>query len=690
MGVDPAWWPARTSNPAVRRFLPSQVCSIRTHPRQSALPLRSYDSKSASNTKPARGGGGTRVKHVVLGTAGHVDHGKTTLVHYLTGVNTDRLKDEISRGITIELGFAPFTLPDGQRIGIVDVPGHERFIKNMLTGATGIDLVLFVIAADEGVMPQTREHMDILRMLGVDQGVVVLTKIDIADKDWLELVREDVREYLEKTPLRDAPVIEVSSVTGEGIPALISAISDLCRHIPERSQAGICRLAVDRVFTMSGFGTVVTGTLWNGSIRQGETLELLPARKQARVRSLQVHGEKREAAYAGERVAVNLTGVEKAFVERGSWLAAPGALRENHRIDIRLELLPDAPEMEQRTRVHVHHGTSEALARVKLLDQGILAPGESCFAQLELETPLSALPGDRVILRFYSPMFTIGGGTVLDPSAVKYKRRSVEDGLSRLEALHSGDPKKILLASMARDGRLWQLSQLASLLQIDEEDAGALAREMADSGDLLVLQEGYFFPADAAERLCDKLSQWLAGYFARWPMRFGAPKTEVAQSHFPKMEQKQQRAFFQYLDCHDDFEQDDRMIWPAGWTPVINKLQSEIIDGARALYGETPFSPPLWSEAVAELHISAREQGEFLQWFLRSGEMIRLSDDVIYTRAALDEAEKLLREKLPDGFTLAEARDILGTTRKYAQQIGEYYDLTKITYWDGERHFWRV
>jgi selenocysteine-specific elongation factor len=628
------------------------------------------------------------VKHVILGTAGHVDHGKTTLVHCLTGHNTDRLKDEISRGITIELGFAPFTLPDGQRIGIVDVPGHERFIKNMLTGATGIDIVLFVIAADEGVMPQTREHMDILRLLGVNRGVVVLTKIDMVDDEWLELIREDVGEYLEGTPLHDAPILEVSSVTGQGVPALLDAISSLCGQIPERSSSGICRLAVDRVFTMAGFGTVVTGTLWGGSIRQGETLEMLPARKQARVRSLQVHGEKRDEAFAGERVAVNLTGVEKASVERGSWLATPGAMRENHRVDVRLELLPDAPDMAQHTRVHVHHGTTEALARVKLLDRSSLSSGESCFAQLELEAPLSTLPGDRVILRFYSPMFTIGGGTVLDAAAVKYKKRFLEDGLTRLEAIFSGEPEQILLASMTRDGQLWLLPRLAAALQVSEDDAGKLAVKMVESGELLQLPDGFFFPAGTADKLCEKLTQWLKEYFARWPMRFGAPKKEVAQTHFPKMEQKQQRALFQYLNGRGGFGQDERMIWPADWKPIVSDRQAGVIEDVRELYSVTPFSPPLWSEVISATEINAKEQGEFLQWFLRSGEMVRLSEDVIYTRRALEDAEKLLREKLPRGFTLAEARDMLGTTRKFAQQIGEYFDLIKVSYWDGERHFW--
>jgi selenocysteine-specific elongation factor len=635
--------------------------------------------------------GDGQVKHIILGTAGHVDHGKTALVRYITGVNTDRLKEEIARGITIELGFAPFVLPDGQRIGIVDVPGHEKFIKNMLAGATGIDLVLFVIAADEGVMPQTREHMDILRLLGISRGVVVLTKIDAVDAEWLALVREDVGEYLKETPLRDAPVLEVSSVTGQGVPALLDAVADLCAQVQERSPAGVCRLAVDRVFTMSGFGTVLTGTLWGGMIRQGDTLELLPGRKQARVRSLQVHGEKRSEVYAGERVAVNLTGIEKAVVERGSWLTAPGALRDSSRIDIRLELLPGAPEITQRTRVHVHHGTAEVLGRLIMLDRSVLAPGENCFAQLELEKPLTVLPGDRVVLRFYSPMFTIGGGTVLDAAAFKYKRRFIENELSRLAALHSGDPRQILLVSMMRDGLPWQLPLVAACLQTSEEDAGELVREMVRNGDLLSLRDGYLLPAETAEKLRNKLAAWLEAYFSRFPMRFGAPKKEAAQNHFPKMDQKQQRILFQYLDTSGGFGQDETMIWPAGWKPVITAGQAAVLDGIRKLYQETPFSPPFWSEAVTSFKVSDKEQGEYLQWFLRSGEMLRLSENVVYLRSAMEEAETILRAHSPNGsFTLAEARDVLGTTRKYAQQIGEYFDLVKVTYWDGERHAWHV
>ena len=630
------------------------------------------------------------MKRIILGTAGHVDHGKTSLVRYMTGVNTDRLKEEAERGITIELGFAPFDLPSGQRIGIVDVPGHERFVKNMLAGATGIDLVLFVISADEGVMPQTREHMDILRLLGVTRGVVVLTKVDTVDADWLELVRDDVSEYLADGPLSGAEIINISSVTGEGIGELLAAIATQCEQLPQRNALGGCRLAVDRVFTMSGFGTVVTGTLWNGTITQGDTLELLPAARQVRVRSLQVHGDKRDEAYAGERVAVNLTGIERAQVERGSWLVTPNSLRDSRRMDIRLDMLPDAPELAQRTRVHVHHGTTEALARVVLLDKTSIGAGESCFAQLELEEPLAALAGDRLVLRFYSPMFTIGGGTVLEPVAAKHRRKNAAEELSVLSALHSGDAEQILLAAMKKSATPWLISDVVACLRTDAAGAETLVREMVAAASLAELSDGYFYPTQSLTELRERLISWLGGYFERYPMRFAAPKKELSQIHFPKMEQKQQRVIFRCLDGADGLEQDETTMWLAGRSPVITPRQAQHMDAIRELYAQAPFAPPTWSDAIAEIAGAEREQGEYLQWFLRSGEMVRLSDNVVYTRNALTEAERLLRAAFPEGFTLAQARDTFETNRKYAQQIGEYFDLIKTTYWDGERHFWHA
>jgi selenocysteine-specific elongation factor len=531
--------------------------------------------------------------------------------------------------------------------------------------------------------------MDILRLLGVNRGVVALTKTDLADREWLDLVRGETDDFLKGSPLYGAPVVEVSSATGEGVPALLEILGGLCDQTPERSAAGLCRLAVDRVFTMAGFGTVITGTLWNGMIRQGDLLELLPSEKQVRVRSLQTHGETRGEAFAGERVAVNLAGAEKALAERGSWLAAPGSLRMNYRVDIRLELLPGAPNMGQHARVHVHHGTAAVLARVNLLDRDALLPGESCFAQLALETPLAVLQGDRVLLRFYSPVFTLGGGTVLDAGAVRHKRFRA-DVLSRLSDLDSADPRRILLASMAGEGLPWQLPRIASCLRIGEKEAGELTASMAGGGDLLPLPDGFFFPAEAAAILREKLSAWLAEYLSRRPLRSGAPKQEAAQALFPRMGQREQRVFFQYWEAGCGFMQDEKLIWPEGWAPVADEKHAAMIEALRSLLGQSPFAPPSWSEAAGAAGVPPAEQSELFQWLLRKGEIAGEAEGTVFAGSALEEAERRIRADYPEGgFRLAEVRDLLGTTRKYAQQLCEYFDQIKVTYRDGEKRYWR-
>jgi len=429
--------------------------------------------------------------------------------------------------------------------------------------------------------------------------------------------------------------------------------------------------------------------MWGGSIKQGDLVELLPAGRQARARSLQVHGEKREEAFAGERVAVNLTGVERDLVERGSWLTSPGALQENRRVDIRLSLLPDAPEISQRIRVHVHHGTTEVLARVKLLGTTSLKPGGSCFAQLELESPLTALPGDRVILRFYSPMFTIGGGIILDPAAARHKRRQLSDGINRLEALHSGNKDQILLATMYKDGKPWQLPDAASALQVSKEQAQEVTSKLAQEGKLLELADGYYFPCDSFSALAGKLSAWLSDYSKKWPMRFGAPKKEALQILMPRMDPKQQRVILAQLESHGSFTHDELTISLSGWQPVLTADQQRMVQAIDGLYSKTPLTPPTWTEVVSLLNIPSKEQGEYLQWLHRSGKLIRVADDLHYTPQALRETENILRTQVPNGYTLGEARDLLGVSRKYAHKVCEYFDLVKLTYWDGEKHFWR-
>ncbi|NLC77525.1 MAG: selenocysteine-specific translation elongation factor, partial [Clostridia bacterium] len=409
------------------------------------------------------------MEYIIVGTAGHVDHGKTVLVNALTGVNTDRLKEERERGISIELGFAPLTLPNGQKIGLVDVPGHERFIRQMLAGVGGMDLVMLVIAADEGVMPQTQEHLDIINLLQIKKGLVVVTKKDLVEDDWLELVLEDIRETLRGSVLEESPIIPVSAVTGEGMERLKQALEQLVAETPAKSAAGKVRLPIDRVFSITGFGTVVTGTLWTGTIKVGDTLELQPEGLQVRVRTLQVHGQKVEVAKAGQRVAVNLAGIETGELSRGSTLLTPGTLVPSYRIDLQLHLLAKAPAMENRQRVRIHLGTGEVLGRVVLLDREELSPGDTAFAQLQLEEALVAEKKDRLVIRSYSPMHTIAGGLVIDPAAPRH-RRFEEKVLQTLATRLEGTPAELALEALVRVGLPLAGAELAKESNLEQRE----------------------------------------------------------------------------------------------------------------------------------------------------------------------------------------------------------------------------
>ncbi len=384
------------------------------------------------------------MKHFVLGTAGHVDHGKTALIKALTGIDTDRLKEEKERGITIELGFASLLLPSGQTLGIVDVPGHEKFIKNMVSGAAGIDLVMMVIAADEGIMPQTKEHLHICSLLGISKGIVALTKIDLVEKDWLDLVQSEISEFLRGTFLEGAPIVPVSALKREGLANLVCAVEAAINNIPEKADYGIFRLPVDRVFTMKGFGTVVTGTLVSDRIKSGEDIQILPEEITARIRGIQVHNQPVEEAWAGQRTAINLQGIEKSAIKRGDILVRPKTVRPSQRLDVFVEFLSsNSKNLKNRTLVRLHTGTSEIIARVILLEKDEIAPGQNAFAQLVLTNKDVVVAGDRFVLRSYSPITTIGGGHIIDPLPAKHKRLNSKI-IDELNLLQNGTlPEKI-------------------------------------------------------------------------------------------------------------------------------------------------------------------------------------------------------------------------------------------------------
>ncbi|MBR0441630.1 MAG: selenocysteine-specific translation elongation factor, partial [Firmicutes bacterium] len=434
------------------------------------------------------------MRNVIIGTAGHVDHGKTCLIQALTGKNTDRLKEEQQRGITIELGFADMTAPDGTDIGIIDVPGHEKFIRNMLAGIGGIDIVLLVVAADEGVMPQTVEHLDIMRLLDIKRGIIVITKADLADEDWLELVEDDIRTACAGSFLENAPAVRVSSYTGQGIEELRSMIFDMIKTLEDRNtDPGLLRIPVDRVFTIAGFGTVITGTLTQGQIRQGQEVMIYPSGITARVRNLQVHNNMVETAYAGQRTAVNLTGIKKEEINRGDVVAAKNSITPGKLLDVRLDLLADSNRtIKSGDRVHFYYGASETLCKVSLLGVELLGPGETCYAQLFFDEDVSIKKGDHYVIRYYSPVETIGGGIVLDASPKKHRKKDT-GVIEALRIRESGDETAVLEQALKDSCRDYiSTAQLAKQVGMSEQDASEKLARIEAEGRAVKLPNGVY------------------------------------------------------------------------------------------------------------------------------------------------------------------------------------------------------
>jgi len=619
------------------------------------------------------------MKHVILGTAGHVDHGKTALVRRLTGIDTDRLQEEKSRGISIELGFAPLILPNNISLGIVDVPGHEHFIKTMLAGAAGMDLVLFVIAADEGIMPQTREHMDILNLLGVTRGAVVITKTDLVDAEWLSLVREEIQTYLADTPFSTAEIVEVSSVTGAGIDQLLQVLMDLCASLPERSDSDRSRLAVDRIFTMPGFGTVVTGTLWSGSLSVNQKLDLHPSQKEVRIRGLQVHGEKRQVAYAGERVAVNLANIEKKNISRGDWLAEAGWLSESYRIDIQLNLLPDAPDMRHNERVHVHHGASHALARVSLLDRDVLPAGESCFAQLLLETPLTAVFGDRMVLRFYSPLSTIGGGIVLDPVAPKHKRNHAKT-LELLAEKASGDTLTLLFHDIDRSPSLWTSADAELRPSLDK---------LVSSGQIVCLEDRLYLSSQRYCQLKEQVQTFLCAYHQQFPLRPGVPKQELLSRFCPNFDQKEFKSLIAGFEADQVLASNDAFAFLSDFHPQLPAELDTSYQDLLQCFIAGQYAPPSLDCVCSTIGLPLSSVEELLSYACYCGSLVRCEDGLIFSAETVSRAEQTLREQTQDsGFTLAQARDLWGTSRKYALALVDYFAKSRLTRRSGDIHLW--
>lgn len=622
------------------------------------------------------------MSYYIIGTAGHVDHGKTQLIKALTGEDTDRLKEEKERGISIELGFAALTLPSGATAGVVDVPGHEKFVRQMLAGIGGIDLVLLVIAADEGVMPQTREHLEIIDLLQIRKGLVVLSKIDLVEQDWCDLVKLEIEETLQHTVLAGADIVEVSAVTGQGVSRLVELIDQELAQLTPRESTGPCRMPVDRVFSLPGFGTIVTGTVYHGSIKVGGPVAVEPGGLASRVRSLQVHGSKMESASAGMRVAANLPDLEVADIPRGATVLSPGYLTPVKTLDLSFRYLPSAAApLQQRQRVRFHIGTKEVLGRVQLLDREELEPGNTAFMQILLEEPVIAVRGDKFVIRRYSPTQTIGGGTVLDTGQRKYKRFDPEV-VRQLAVKEKGAAEDLVYAvfqAAAQPLEVPEIARLSGLTKDDVEDCLPLLGDKVDHTG--TEDQDYWFSLARADNWTKGVKDTLAAFQAKYPLRQGFPKEEFKSRFFPGWSAKHFSAYLNYLQKVESLTVSGNFVSLPGYQPGPHGQLQHITDAVLLDYAKAGLAPPEWGTVLQVNHLDAATGEELLQFLLRQGSLIKVAPNLFFEANAVKEASETVLSLLAaqGGFSAAEAKDRLNTSRKYLIPLLEYFDSQKLT-----------
>jgi selenocysteine-specific elongation factor len=631
------------------------------------------------------------MKHVVVGTAGHIDHGKTALVRALTGIDTDRLPEEKARGITIDLGFAFLEEPDGLTIEIVDVPGHERFVKNMLAGVGGIDLAMLVVAADEGVMPQTREHLAICSLLHIRSGLVVLTKADLVERDWLELVKEDVSAAVRETFLAGAPVVAVSSRTGEGIDELRATLRRLAADVPARPTDQLPRLPIDRVFTVRGFGTVVTGTLAAGTLAVDDRVEIFPKGAQAKIRGLQAHSHPVPMARAGQRTAVNLQGLERAAIDRGDMLGLAGTLVSSLLIDGTLELLGDAPRpIKSRDRVRFHVGTSEVMARALLLDRTELDPGQQAFSRFRLEAPLVALPGDRFVIRSYSPVVTIGGGTVLDVDPPRFRRRGAAL-VAHLTLLREGTPEAVLEEHIRHVGVAGvRLGVLAGRVPFGPEQVRTLLVALQSDGRVLAVDRDWFVHRDSFARLRGLAVGALEQFHRAQPLRAGMSREEL-RGRAGGVEERVFAHLLSTLGAEGVVKAERDKVWLATHEIRLSPEQKQAVTRLEASFLDAEAAPPSAEEALGRAGISGTDEHPLFQLLLETRTLVRVKESLFFHARALDAIQDklvtMLRERKEIG--PADIKDLLGISRKYAIPLLEYFDSRRVTARVGERRVLR-
>lgn len=617
----------------------------------------------------------------IIGTAGHIDHGKTLLIKMLTGVDTDRLKEERERGISIELGFASLTTPSGIRCGVIDVPGHERFIRNMLAGAGGIDVILLVIAADEGVMPQTREHLDIVDLLGAHTGIVALTKIDMVDPEWRELVIDDVRTYLERSCLAGAPIIPVSSVTREGREELLAALDRIVQAADLSPRGKFTRLPIDRVFTMQGFGTVVTGTLWAGRLREGDRVTILPDEEESRIKSLEVHGARVEEATAGQRVAVALHAMDREEITRGDWLVAGEPPPLASVLHARLRCVPNSPyAIKNRMRVHFYLGASEALGRVIPLEREEMKPGEEGLAEIRMEEPVLAERGDRFVLRSYSPMHTIAGGVILDVSGTRRKRFR-DDDIRALRLAEEGTLEERIEAAVVGAGTMGlSEAELPGRFGQPPAEVQAAVGALIESGSLRRIGRGVVISADAAENAGGAIVEILREHQKKQALRWGLLKSELKSRLDKKVHPDMIEAWIQRgIEEGKVFVREDRLRY--GENRIVLSPAHEATRGK--IHGELAargFSGPSVKEMLEAVG-NPKDGEELLNHLIREGEIVKIPPDLLLEAARIEE----MRRRVIDHFghagemSVASLKDILGVSRKQGVPLLEWLDRQRWT-----------
>ncbi len=625
------------------------------------------------------------MKNIIVGTAGHIDHGKTTLIKALTGRNTDRWEEEQRRGITIDLGFTYFDLKNGDRVGIIDVPGHEKFINNMVAGVVGMDLVLLVVAADEGIMPQTREHMDILGLLGIKKSILVINKCDLVDEEWLELVEEEIQEELEGTFLEGAPVVKVSAATGQGLDELTDTIQQLMSdEVVAKDTQTIPRLPIDRAFTLSGFGTIITGTLISGTITREDVLEMYPIGKECKIRNIQVHGQNQDKCYAGQRVAINLSNVKKKEIRRGCVLAPKNSMKNTDLLDVKLKVLEDSMRiLTNHERLHLYTGTSEILCRAVLLDKEQIGPGEGGLVQLRLEEEIAVKRGDRFVVRFYSPMETIGGGIVLEPNPVRKKRFDAQ-AIEELKKKESGSLGDVMELQIKEHGdTMITLAELAKVMAHSVDELKEYLEELEESGTIFVFpmkKDTYLWHRDSEFAVRQKIEETLQKYHSEHPYRYGMKKAEIHNTFLKKIKPNIFDAYIERMTGENVYGRREEYLSLPGYEVPKDAMYLQTEKLIEDTFEKAGYDFVRFSE-IDFGKIPRQTAEDVVLMMIDEGKVIRINEEMFTMKHLMDEAKEKIQNHLKEEnlITIAQVRDMFSTSRKSAKPILEYMDSIKVT-----------